>query len=154
MPTWRLTNVWFKQPEWVEEEETKPPLHSVPISLGLWPHPCLPADLFFPSQREPNLCLDQGPFRNGRRRLTEQGSRLRTAPRLSEGLVTLLFDSGQRSLKTRSLKLIDSMQCELINGTAAHAPNRPLVSDHHPRSRRGGLRSLAVTVFEETEKPA
>ena len=111
------------------------------------------------AQRGPNLCLDQGfLFRNlgGGDLSTEQGSRLRDGTlRLSEGLVTLLFDSGAEvTLEAPvSLKLIDSMQCELINGTAVtYAPESALgfriitpeadVVDYGTR--------FSVTVFEET----
>ena len=67
-------SMWFKQPEWVEEEETETATSFrsyIPWALAASVVFLLSLFLFPKPEREPNLCLDQGfLFRNlGGRRL-------------------------------------------------------------------------------------
>jgi len=155
-------SMWFKQPEWVEEEETETATSFrsyIPWALAASVVFLLSLFLFPKPKEDPTFALIKDSYSatwEGGDLSTEQGSRLRDGTlRLSEGLVTLLFDSGAEvTLEAPvSLKLIDSMQCELINGTAVtYAPESALgfriitpeadVVDYGTR--------FSVTVFEET----
>jgi ferric-dicitrate binding protein FerR (iron transport regulator) len=154
--------MWIKQPEWVEKEETETITSFrtyIPWALAASVVFLLSLFLFPKPQENPTFALIKDSYSatwEGGDLTTEQGSRLRDGTlRLSEGLVTLQFDSGAEvTLEAPvSLKLIDSMKCELINGTAVtFVPESALgfriitpeadVVDYGTR--------FSVTVFEET----
>ena len=154
--------MWIEQPEWVEKEEAEPITSfrtyipwalaaSVVFLLSL---------LFWPKQQEnQTFALIKDSYSatwEGGDLTTAVGSRLGDGTlRLTEGLVTLQFDSGAEvTLEAPvSLRLIDSMKCELTNGTAVtYVPESALgfriitpeadVVDYGTR--------FSVTVFEET----
>ena len=154
--------MWIEQPEWVEKEEpeTITSFRSyIPWALAASVVFLLSLFLFPKPKEDPTFALIKDSYSatwEGGDLTTEQGSRLRNGTlRLSEGLVTLQFDSGAEvTLEAPvSLKLINSMKCELINGTAV---------TYVPESATGfriitpeadivdyGTR-FSVTVFEET----
>ena len=154
--------MWVKQPEWVEKEETKTITSFrsyIPWALAASVVFLLSLFLFPKPKADPTFALIMDSYSatwEGGDLTTQQGSRLREGTlRLSEGLVTLQFDSGAEvTLEAPvSLKLIDSMKCELTNGTAVtYVPESALgfriitpeadVVDYGTR--------FSVTVFEET----
>ena len=119
--------MWIEQPEWVEKEEAETITSfrtyipwalaaSVVFLLSL---------LFWPKQQEnQTFALIKDSYSatwEGGDLTTAVGSRLGDGTlRLTEGLVTLQFDSGAEvTLEAPvSLRLVDSMKCELTNGTA------------------------------------
>ena len=154
--------MWIEQPEWVEKEEAETITSfrtyipwalaaSVVFLLSL---------LFWPKQQEnQTFALIKDSYSatwEGGDLTTAVGSRLGDGTlRLTEGLVTLQFDSGAEvTLEAPvSLRLVDSMKCELTNGTAVtYVPESALgfriitpeadVVDYGTR--------FSVTVFEET----
>ena len=154
-------SMWFKQPEWVEEEETETATSFrsyIPWALAASVVFLLSLFLFPKPEEDPTFALIKDSYSatwEGGDLSTEKGSRLRDGTLRLSGSVTLLFDSGAEvTLEAPvSLKLIDSMQCELINGTAVtYAPESALgfriitpeadVVDYGTR--------FSVTVFEET----
>ena len=154
--------MWIEQPEWVEKEEA-PTITSfrsnIPWALAASVVFLLSLFLFPKPKEDPTFALIKDSYSatwEGGDLTTEQGSRLRDGTlRLSEGLVTLQFDSGAEvTLEAPvSLKLINSMKCELINGTAVtYVPESAIgfriitpeadIVDYGTR--------FSVTVFEET----
>jgi hypothetical protein len=154
--------MWLKKTEWVQKDETKPVLSFkafIPWALAASVVFLLSLFLFPKPQEDPTFALIKDSYSatwEGGDLTTAQGSRLRDGTlRLSEGLVTLQFDSGAEvTLEAPvSLKLINSMKCELINGTAVtYAPKSAIgfriitpeadIVDYGTR--------FSVTVFEET----
>ena len=154
--------MWVKQPEWVEKEETETITSfrtyipwalaaSVVFLLSLFLLPKPKDDQTFALIKDSYSATWEGGDLT-----TAIGSRLRDGTlRLAEGLATLQFDSGAEvTLEAPvSIRLIDSMKCELTNGTAV---------TYVPESATGfriitpeaeivdyGTR-FSVTVFEET----
>jgi hypothetical protein len=154
--------LWVKQPEWVEKEETETITSFrtyIPWALAASVVFLLSLFLFPKPKEDPTFALIKDSYSatwEGGDLTTEQGSRLRDGTlRLAEGLVTLKFDSGAEvTLEAPvSIKLIDSMKCELTNGTAVtYVPESALgfriitpeadIVDYGTR--------FSVTVFEET----
>jgi hypothetical protein len=154
--------LWVKQPEWVEKEEAKAVLSFrsfVPWALAASVVFLLSLFLFPKPKENHTFALIKDSYSatwEGGDLTTAKGSRLRDGTlRLTEGLVTLQFDSGAEvTLEAPvSLRLIDSMKCELTNGTAVtYVPESALgfriitpeadIVDYGTR--------FSVTVFEET----
>ena len=151
-----------KQTEWVEKQKGEPalPFRSF-IPWALAASVVFLLSLFFwPKQKENStfaLIKDSHSATwEGSDLTTTVGSRLGGGTlRLAEGLAILKFDSGAEvTLEAPvSLKLIDSMKCELTNGTAVtYVPDSALgfriitpeadIVDYGTR--------FSVTVFEET----
>ena len=154
--------MWVKQTEWLEKPKVEPalPFRSfIPWALAA-SVVFLLSIFFWPKQKENStfaLIKDSHSATwEGSDLTTTVGSRLGGGTlRLAEGLAILKFDSGAEvTLEAPvSLKLIDSMKCELTNGTAVtYVPDSALgfriitpeadIVDYGTR--------FSVTVFEET----
>ena len=154
--------LWVKEPEWTEKTQVKPVSFFrsfIPWALAASVVFLLSLFLLPKSEQTSTFALIKDSYSatwEGGDLTTAVGSRLAGGTlRLAEGLATLKFDSGAEvTLEAPvSLRLIDSMKCELTNGTAVtYVPDSALgfrvitpeadIVDYGTR--------FSVTVFGET----
>ena len=154
--------LWVKEPEWTEKTQVKPVSYFrsfIPWALAASVVFLLSLFLLPKSDQTSTFALIKDSYSatwEGGDLTTAVGSRLAGGTlRLAEGLATLKFDSGAEvTLEAPvSLRLIDSMKCELTNGTAVtYVPDSALgfrvitpeadIIDYGTR--------FSVTVFGET----
>jgi ferric-dicitrate binding protein FerR (iron transport regulator) len=154
--------LWVNEPEWTEKTQVKPVSYFrslIPWALAASVVFLLSLFLLPKSDQTSTFALIKDSYSatwEGGDLTTAVGSRLAGGTlRLAEGLATLKFDSGAEvTLEAPvSLRLIDSMKCELTNGTAVtYVPDSALgfrvitpeadIVDYGTR--------FSVTVFGET----
>ena len=153
---------WVKQPDWSENEQIEPIStfkSFIPWALAASVVFLLSLFLFPKPNDTHTFALIKNSFSatwEGGDLSTAAGSRLGDGTlRLAEGLATLKFDSGAEvTLEAPvSIRLIDSMKCELTNGTAVtYVPDSALgfrVITPEADVVDFGTR-FSVTVFEES----
>ena len=153
---------WVKQPDWSENEQIEPIStfkSFIPWALAASVVFLLSLFLFPKPNEAQTFALIKDSFSatwEGGDLSTAAGSRLGDGTlRLAEGLATLKFDSGAEvTLEAPvSIRLIDSMKCELTNGTAVtYVPDSALgfrVITPEADIVDFGTR-FSVTVFEES----
>jgi len=153
---------WVKQPDWSENEQIEPIStfkSFIPWALAASVVFLLSLFLFPKPNEAQTFALIKDSFSatwEGGDLSTAAGSRLGDGTlRLAEGLATLKFDSGAEvTLEAPvSIRLIDSMKCELTNGTAVtYVPDSALgfrVITPEADVVDFGTR-FSVTVFEES----
>ena len=153
---------WVKQPDWSENEQIEPIStfkSFIPWALAASVVFLLSLFLFPKPNEAQTFALIKDSFSatwEGGDLSTAAGSRLGDGTlRLAEGLATLKFDSGAEvTLEAPvSIRLIDSMKCELTNGTAVtYVPDSALgfrVITPEADIIDFGTR-FSVTVFEES----
>ena len=153
---------WVKQPDWSENEQIEPIStfkSFIPWALAASVVFLLSLFLFPKPNDTHTFALIKNSFSatwEGGDLSTAAGSRLGDGTlRLAEGLATLKFDSGAEvTLEAPvSIRLIDSMKCELTNGTAVtYVPDSALgfrVITPEADIIDFGTR-FSVTVFEES----